>query len=296
MKRRIRAISFDFDNCLFHTKYFWNKHRPDPYEIILKNVPLLERLRSQNHAYDENICFVGSNRQSKTIDSKLSNHKKYPTESCFSAIKKVCEFLDMSLDPFLLADIYGNVPDGQSFHQALSSKVDSLSHPNWTFDKSKLSILYAQMHKLAAAYPDDSIVYHFFDDKRSEDFTIKMESLLEDLESYFTRFPEMIPKNVILRLNHYAGQAVTPYEPIQGTGIIDTNYRKTIKEMAKVTIKTAPRSAMYSFIDYVLPQHLKSRESLLKAQIKTCSRHGYFSMFNPFKPSLEADIKVIGYT
>ncbi len=294
MKRRIRAISFDFDNCLFHTGYVWNKNNhPDPNEIILKNLPLLEDIRSQNHAFEENICFVGSNRQSKLCDDENSAFVPAPTESCFSALEKVSAFIEARIDPFLLADIYGNAEDGQSFRQALSENADALTHPNWIFDKSKLSILYAQMHKLAAAYPDDEIVYDFYDDKRlGQKFKRPMDPLLENLERYFTRFPEIIPKNVTLRLNHYAGQTVTPYKPIQGQGPIDINYRKTIKEMANIARQATPlpRNAIYSFIDSVLPQALKNREALMNIEMQKCNRHGswhnYYSLFNPFKPSL----------
>lgn len=277
MKRKIRASSFDFDNCIFHTQYFWKQSKPDIYEVILKNIPFFENIRSQNHAYDANICLIGSNRQSKRCDDQLSAFKKAPTESCFSAIQKVNDFLDATLDPFLLADIYGNLDSGQSFERALSPEANSIRHADWIFDSSKLSILYAQMHKIANDYPDDIITFDFYDDKSQR--KLSQYSLLEDLQAYFTAYSEMIPHNVTLRLNYYAGKEVTTYTPIQGTGRIDAHYHETVREMAHIATANKPQATMYSFIHSVLPQHL--------SRIKLTARHGYPNLFNPFKPSFE---------
>lgn len=287
LSRTIRVSSFDFDNCIFHIDYIWDKNKPNEYSVILENSEFLETIRSQNHFFDDNICLVGSNRQSKATDDELSDFKPAPTESCFAAIEKLSAFLDARLDPFLMADIYGNLPSGTSFYKARSPQSNRLKHANWVFDKSKLSILYAQMHKIASEYPNDEIIFDFYDDKRAGAFDGKMEALLENLERFFTRHPEMIPKNVTLRLHHYAGKEVTPYQPIKGQGIIDTGYRNTVLEMAKLAgAYSAQRHPMYSFIDSVLPEKLKSRSFLIYTKIQQCMRHGYANFFNPFKASL----------
>lgn len=281
LKRRIRVSSFDFDNCIFHLNYTWDKNNPNEFSVILENSEFLENIRSQNHFFDDNICLVGSNRQSKDADDQLSDFEPAPTESCFAAIEKISGFLDARLDPFLMADIYGNLPSGTSFHKARSQQSNRLKHANWVFDHSKLSILYAQMHKIASEYPTDEIIFDFYDDKRVGSFDGKMEPLLENLERYFTRHPEMIPKNVTLRLHHYEGKEVTPYQPIQGQGIIDTDYRKTVLEMAQLAgAYRAPRQPMYSFIDSVFPEKLKSRASLIYTKMQQCIRHGYANFFN----------------
>ncbi|MCX7117248.1 MAG: hypothetical protein NTW94_04980 [Legionellales bacterium] len=172
--------------------------------------------------YGPVITFVGSNRQSKEIDevNGIVGNKG----SCFPAIRRICDILETELDTFLLADIYGDLPDGTAFANATNPEYKG-SHAKWLFDNHKGTILYAQMQRIANANPKEPIVFDFFDDR---------VDILESLERYFSKHPSLIPSHVTLRLHQYEGFEVKRHCSIQGHGFIDANYRETVKEMAAI--------------------------------------------------------------
>lgn len=234
MPHTIRALSFDADNCLFHRGYepSWKEiNGGDCQQVITKNLPLLDSLKAQNPNYKQTIVLIGSARQSVEYDRV--NAKNNQTESIFDAIQKVATYLEVKLDKFLTSDIHNTiVPPGTSFDLATQSPTKP--QPTCFLDDSKLSLLYAQTHKLATDYPNETILFEFYDDRGCESWDIK-EDILEKLQAYFTQHPEALPSNVTLRLNHYEGEAVTPYPEIQGIGCIDTQYPKTAKQMVDLT-------------------------------------------------------------
>src|SRR5690606_35608535 len=129
---------------------------------------------------------VGSNRQSKKID-EMNAIKFIPNlglrhiGSCFPAIQKMSQYLESELDPFLMADVYGNLAFGTSFNRALKSLNDpslKQEHAEWLFDESKVSVIYAQMQKKANEYPDEEIIFDFYDDRMD---------IINGLVDYFKR-------------------------------------------------------------------------------------------------------------
>jgi hypothetical protein len=151
-------------------------------------------------------------------------------------VKQVSDYLGSTLDPFLLADIYGALPSGESYAHAIDKDYKG-SHSDWLFDETKATIIYAQMHKSALENPNEEIIFDFYDDRG---FGMRApKDILEELHEFFSKNPELIPPNVTLRLNHYAGDKVRSMEPIKGKkdNIIDANYRKTVLDMAEVTKK-----------------------------------------------------------
>jgi len=65
--------------------------------------------------------------------------------------------------------------------------------------------------------------------------------ILTDLQKFYTNFPELLPVNVILRLNHYEEGADTRIAEIKGTGFIDEHYRDTVKDMGEVAVRAMQR-------------------------------------------------------
>lgn len=211
----IRVLSLDFDGCLFNPSYCKSLSK----NVIRANHRFLKSLKQDNHLYSESTVFIGSNRQSKATDNiNLKNRG-----SCFPAMDDIKDYIEATFDTFLLADLYGNLPDGTSFHRATDKHYKG-AHAHWVFDESKVTVLYAQMHRMAQEQPHESIIFDFFDDRDQD--------ILDWLATFYSAHPELIPSNLTLRLNHYMGQECTLISHIQGTGFIDGNYRQTVKDMA----------------------------------------------------------------
>jgi len=115
----IRILSFDFDGCLFNINF----HSSRIKNIIRANLSFLNKIRKQNHMFSDAVTFIGSNRQSHAIDRANSVHNG--TGSCFPAIQKVSNYLHTALDPFLLADIYGDLPDGTAYFLGIDGRATS---------------------------------------------------------------------------------------------------------------------------------------------------------------------------
>ena len=223
---KIRVLSFDFDGCLFHNGY--NRRR---IKLIPANQPFLDSIKEENQKFDKVITFIGSARQSKEIDdfNSIINH----TESSFVAIKTISEYLNASFDNFLMADIYHDLNAGTAFNQATNTNYRG-SHHDTTYDHTKFTLLYAQIHKISEQYPDDEILFEFYDDRGCGSIT--PIDILDDLQSYFTKSPHLLPKNITLLLKHYEGEQVTLVSSIEGTGRHDSDYRNTIKNIKKTSL------------------------------------------------------------
>lgn len=254
----IRVLSFDFDGCLFCDAFIVN---PDKKKSITDyNLSLYHAIKSSADAFSRTITMIGSHRQSFPVDKfnwfKPWGSISYYVGSCFTQMKALAKELSAEFDPFLMADIHSRVVSGSTFTWAMEhidwmwahcaekniefppevSKEDMEHHPRWIFDSSKVSILYAQMHKIANENPDEDIVFEFFDDKKSRG-SVNEDAVLDVLKNFFSKYPELIPDNVLLKLNQYEETMLTPVAEIVGTGFIDASYRETVMQMWEITLK-----------------------------------------------------------
>lgn len=254
-----RVLSFDLDNCVFNYFYSTNPNR-DSMHVIQINKMLFNSIIKESKKDDELILMVGSARQSAWSDRH--NSENNGTESGFTALEKINkhfgQHLNARLDPFLLADVYGNVPDGTSFNNAIDPSYQGV-HYDWVHDESKITILYAQIHKIALLYPNDKIVFEFYDDRGRGSW---MEvDVLEHIDAYFKRYPMMLPTNVTLQLHHYEDAILNSFEPIKGTGFINQNYRQVVIDMTNLAQKITPAPSDAAFfpksVFHVTPEQLK---------------------------------------
>ena len=248
----IHVQSFDFDGCLFNSEYITSQDK----DVIQANRKFLDSIKKKNteSSYSKSIVFVGSNRQSKATDDA----NLWLKGSCFPAIKDVSDYLGAELDTMLLADIYGNLPDGSAFAQALKDPEGNEKHAEWLFDETKATILYAQMHKIAVAHPNENIVFDFYDDLDGV--------IIRALTKFYTINSQLIPQNLTLRLSHYAGEEVTLMSTINGKGFIDSNYRQTVKDMAAQASSCEGKDGIAKKIHtalYVKPELLGNRTPLV---------------------------------
>ncbi|MCF6776436.1 hypothetical protein L3V83_07585 [Thiotrichales bacterium 19X7-9] len=257
---KIRVVSLDMDHCIFNTSYVTayndeSGNQKDKKSLVIDcNRSLfnsiLEKIdenkeeakRDEENENDNNtqlIFTVGSNRQSKSIDqyNMISRHGK--TESAYTAIDTIVQHFKNShkpttLNKLLLEDIFTNKKAGDSFKSAIESLyqkklTDSDDNNSWLLDGSKVPILYAQMHDIAASHLESKIEFDFYDDDSRDE-------IIPALTKFYSQFPQMIPDNVILNLHKYKGNNPELKYSIKGQGKIDTDYRQTVKNMMEITL------------------------------------------------------------
>jgi len=273
----IRILSFDFDGCLFNETYKNTPYISEadwPANLILKaesdlivtsNQKLINDICAQNEAeqYTQIITIIGSNRQS--FDRDLNNMARNQTGSCFSAIQRINLALKAKFDPFLLTDARHKIASGTSYHQAMETlqkmrdvplyQLDLKGYPDWLFDESKITIIYAQIHRFAKKNPDETIVFDFYEDRKD---------ILHGINRYFSAYPELIPDNVTLNLNFYDGSEPETQYTLQGTGRIDLAYKATVNQMGEIDLENNQRCKIeVDFIsiqpELVTPDRLTSR-------------------------------------
>jgi hypothetical protein len=242
----IYVYSFDFDGCLFNSNYREIEAKSNLLEANQYLISQLSETIKKTNAHQV-VLMVGSNRQSKRIDDL--NHGLWKG-SCFPALNKLSEaFKNLDpdtnriyrVDPYLLADTFGKRPAGENFKQAINGNTTPASNyfinlfrlfeqkylfSSCFFDESKFLILYSQMHKLASENPHDNVVFHFYDDQQ--------HAILDNLHSFFTQHPNLMPHNLTLHLHHYAGESISNMPSIKGNGEIDADYQESIKSITQL--------------------------------------------------------------
>lgn len=242
-----KVISLDMDGCLFHRAY---SQRQDG-DVVSHNEAFLAQLREGIEPAVNSIkLMLGSNRQSKKFDA--DNFLKASSGSGFVAITELADALGVTLDPFLMADIYGNLDDGKAFEQALPAAQTGYltgheqEHADWQFDRTKITLLYAQIHRAAFFMPADGML--------SFDFYDNDQVILKSLKTFFEQYPQLLPSCATLNLHHYAGAEITVAAVLQGEGPIDEDYRQTAKDMIAIASK---RMAKYQGVhNVVTPEKL----------------------------------------
>lgn len=237
MPKPIHVVAIDMDACLFNKKYQEEKKYQAhilsmgrQYSAVLgANYNFLTALKKEKNNYAKTIAVMGGRRQSYADDLAISRDKK--TELGFKAIQEVSEFLDADHDPFLLADVYGEVGDkgvreGISFFKATSDKYKG-SHANWVSDNSQISVLYAQMHKMAKDHPNEPIVFDYYNGDTK---------VLQAINDFYSTYKAMLPGNLTLRLNFYQGgkRFTNVKELANPGGIIDDKYADTTQTITRM--------------------------------------------------------------
>lgn len=239
----IRILSFDFDGCLFNIKYFSER------DLIKNNQALFDEIRQENQNFSKAYTFVGSNRQSNAID--YMNGMARHGISCFPVMKDVSDYLGTTLDTFLLADVFGDLPEGTSYARVIDKSYQG-KHSDFVFDETKVTILYAQMHKIANENPNEPIVFDFYDDR---------DDILIGLQYFFAQHPDLMPSNIEMRLHQYDGSSVKLFAEIKGVGFIDKNYRQTVKDFSKQALHYR-HDGLVRVADFAQPELLSNRKPL----------------------------------
>ncbi|CAM4483128.1 MAG: hypothetical protein LEGION0403_FIIPPAGN_02504 [Legionella sp.] len=150
---------------------------------------------------------------------------------------------DVVIEPFLMADIYGaaktrhgvdrpidqrNCAAGDSYKNILRAQYQQnkdIEHAEWVFDNNKVSLIYAQAHRVASLHPSEtSIVIDFYDDS---------DGILKRVGNFFSSFPHLLPQNVQLNIKKYNGTSLPVLQKeIQGCGEVDSKYDWSVRFMS----------------------------------------------------------------
>jgi hypothetical protein len=267
---RIEFILPDSDGCVFNDAYMRSSLED---RLIRSNEGFLTDLSTdlKNSGAKKCIFGIGSSRQSHGIDYfndilKMDDYNRRKglnlkrMGSCFSALNKLKDEVatrsgvPCEVHPLLAADIYNRKESGHCFNAALAGlKKDPYefddSQLNTVSDESKITLIYAQIHSIAAdpRYVGKQIVCRFYDDTLSilkglnaffgshpaaeESDPDKSFSDSDDQDS-FGSHPDLLPNNVTLELYQYAGKEITLKHSLQGQGEIDYNFAANTLKIA----------------------------------------------------------------
>jgi len=207
---------FDIDGCMHHKKiqYFvGNKIRPARRWLVDGNKDFLETLVAEacEKQYEKLIIACGSARQDKASDKE--NAIQNGNGSCILTFPLLQKYFSKKLeknnvevvfDPFLMADIYQlesegvPVTGGESYKAILRSVCSTqatVAHAGAIFDETKILLIYAHAHRIASLHSNEDIIIDFYDDR---------SDILGMVATFFYDYPTLLPKNVTLRITHYA--------------------------------------------------------------------------------------------
>ena len=184
-----------------------------------------------------NVVFmVASNRQSVKFDRV--NCEKKATRSYFHdlpVLVRSCENLlrqhgftgKVSLDKFLMADVFGNMTDGISFELSSMFPPHHVIHPHTFYDETKVSLIYALIHRIAAnTQSDDGSVVHYYDDQ------LQILRAVDTVLGWNTKL--LVPELMQLKLCHYKGDGVESSRHISGDAVPDLSYRESVRLIASL--------------------------------------------------------------
>jgi hypothetical protein len=280
-KDTVAYYSFDFDGSLFNRFYFTsaenkNTNLTETERFNLANLHLFKWVANQIQLakYSDVVILSGSARQSQSTELFNAYPEYGPDRGLsFPKLRSMCAAIsslsgfNCTLDTSLLADFYNDKPAGESYQAAMKDRSE-VNHSQYAFDDTKISLIYAQIHKAASENPNVNIVFNFFDDRAGG-----YNGILATLRMFFSENADLLPHNVSLHLHKYDGEElVTAWtrhgerfygyqeelsnpNPIQGKGPIDYNYRETLKAIGK---KFGNKEQTY------MGQLLSGKEELIK--------------------------------
>jgi len=239
-KQEIALYSFDFDGCILN-----NNYRQGDGEIAVRivrsNVHLFNVIADQikQRKFLDVTIMSASLRQSYEIEMKNSRADYFASGvKSFPHFKHVCgsisllSGMDCCLDMTLMQDLCNDKKAGDCHASYDAANRDPSI--KWIGDDTKVTIIYAQAHKIASENPAAIITYNVYDDRTD---------ILTKIKEFYAAYPHILPHNIVLNLHHYDGSTLTTIwkekysdklvenNSVKGSGLIDFNYRKTLKSI-----------------------------------------------------------------
>lgn len=216
--------AFDYDGCIGNDI----GEKLTPEELVEAQADFWEYVKrvmkteTRGLPRDRRCVSIATARQSKLSDE--FNTQYNDSTSCFPLYHYLPDFLDAQLDQFLLADLFSDLPTGTSFERAMDPEYLG-EHADWYFDESKITLIYAKIHRSALYNQYGLVLFTFYDDR---------SDILDGLYHFFNTHKALLPPNLILNLCQFVkGESVQYYRPISQEGQtllgIDYDYKRTTK-------------------------------------------------------------------
>ncbi len=203
--------------------------------VITKNINLANALQQKivDEEYTDAVLIIGSNRQDLATerDNSLTKGRCFPAIEAFQRhLNTLSKKIKFTLDKFLLGDRTkkqaGKTFKAGSRRAGITSQQANAAECYYG-DESKVTLLYAQMHRMASLHPGAEITFDFYDDKLN---------ILQGLVNYFQDHPSLLPPRMKLRLFNYTGGEIAQIGAINASDpekqrYIDRNYMQTIDKM-----------------------------------------------------------------
>jgi hypothetical protein len=237
----VLVFSIDFDGCLGHQEFY----ETQDCDLIKANQPFLHYLADLGRTYEDKVLMIGSSRQSSFIDF-MSQKGNRQLLRCFPYYLQIAGFLGIHFDSLLMADVYANLAPGTAYNlelavdypfkdkddfskyhmKALAFQASQRSPvpPDAFCDVSKVSLIYAQVHKMAHKYYPNLVVFKFFDDDLKN---------LNGIYAIFHRYPDLLPLNLRLDLCQYDGDELKDLYSLQGSGALDQDFYQTVLDIKR---------------------------------------------------------------
>ncbi len=216
-------LCLDYDNCIGNAV----GEKLTPEALVAADVQFWDEVYDELHAETKGLpndrrCITsGSARQSKACDD--TNIQNNDSTSSFELYDYLAGHLESSLDKLLLSDIKENLPTGTSWDRATDSEYTE-SHEDWYFDESKITLLYARMHRASMCNPNGHAIFIFYDDR---------EDILDALYHFFNENIDLVPPNIELRLRRRDQYDNISYEHSKIWGesenTVDVYYKETTR-------------------------------------------------------------------
>jgi hypothetical protein len=250
-EKKLVIFALDYDGCIFRNSRnlsLTTELLPADKRFLNTGLTIVADLQRVLFVEDASHCEVVSCSSRGSMLENVYNARrninglsmpifKLITDTLRSMCGKSCE---VKFNPLLPADVATRIPAGTSYSMMETQIKDYISkrqrgelypsitpQPTMPVDTSKVTLLYSLMHEAASRNIETTpILFCFYDDREND--------LLHNLQGFFNQHPDLIPRNVKLRM--YYREAVTNENPspiasdIIGTGKIDEQYVDTLIE------------------------------------------------------------------
>jgi hypothetical protein len=245
-KPGINVCSISLENCFFHTDYYKSYRANKTTAIIDCNTEFFDHFAATPRDQFKEIIFMnGSLRQSYPADEfcLVVKHPLEPgmliSESCFTALPSIANYATSRidkvcmLDDYLLVDTFCNLEEGQTFRAGVKKLADDKFEAKelegiCVNDKSKVILLYAQMHHSAVRFKNNVIQFDFY----SGDF-----QELQNIYIFFINHRVMKPHNVFLNLFLYTTKPLTTAKTVEQKFHVDNYQGCSIDFDYKINLK-----------------------------------------------------------
>jgi len=272
------VVLLDVDGCLLSMEALYTfllQNQGGHYGLLMHSPLLAAELKGLAAMRDVTIA-VGSNRQDMSNDHSQGFSKEFKVQkllpgfsdedrkilvtnflrqySCFPHFSQMSEDLGVHLDQFLLADIFAERQDGETFRDAESRNAEYPELKSSDFvsecpsDEKKILLIYAHLHRAAL---NGATELYFYDDRAD---------ILKVLLAFFSENKSLVPSGMTLYLRGHGAtvpavgetKEMVEEQSIQGftnshvvgSGEIDFHYKGSLHRVLSDSYRSKSKNSV----------------------------------------------------